>query len=293
MKLPAESTLKASDLIPMFGIWNKENRSTVNRLMWTGMIIGGLTGLLAGVRGWGRPLHFAFYGALSVETYTLMLALKLVQKRHHQSVDYWALPWHRLAYWVFFFLLAEGATLLLEVLNPGYTWFAVLQSMNSPDGVAFTNPLNVMLIGLIVAFPSKIILGFTSLFIQLPPPASELAENVLDSRLEDPVKARHAVPREINDLVNATHKHIEADEHARALKAALKAVAICPESAVAHNNLGCALANLGRIEEAIKEFKKAQDLIPHNLKTGIRVPDPYLDPIENLEKAYRVQAMGQ
>jgi len=32
----------------------------------------------------------------------------------------------------------------------------------------------------------------------------------------------------------------------------------------AHNNLGSALANLGRIDEAIEEFKKALRLMPNS-----------------------------
>lgn len=121
MKIPETIDFKASDLIPLFGIRSGENRFLLNRLMMTGMIIGGITGFIAGATGWGRPFYYAFFFALSVETYTLMLALKVVQKRHGETVNVWLLPWHRFMYWFFFFGVAEGALLLLEFINDGYT----------------------------------------------------------------------------------------------------------------------------------------------------------------------------
>lgn len=288
MKIPETIDFKASDLIPLFGIRSEENRFLLNRLMMTGMIIGGITGFIAGATGWGRPFYYAFFYALSVETYTLMLALKVVQKRHGETVNVWLLPWHRFIYWLFFFGVAEGALLLLEFINDGYTWWEILTSTSSPDGVAYNNVLSGMIIGVMVAFPSKIILGAASRFIKLPFPFSELAENIIDKPLGVELK-HHAVPREINDLVNETHRYGKIGDHEKEHETALEAVRKCPKSAVAHNNLGCALGNLGLYDEAIEEFREAVRLIEVNRRLGIRMPDPYTEPIENLEKAIRAR----
>jgi tetratricopeptide (TPR) repeat protein len=288
MKVPETIDFKASDLIPLFGIRSEENRFLLNRLMMTGMMIGGITGFIAGATGWGRPFYYAFFYALSVETYTLMLALKVVRKRHGETVNVWLLPWHRSMYWLFFFGVAEGALLLLEFINDGYTWWEILTSTSLPDGVAYNNVLSGMLIGVMVAFPSKIILGAVSRFIKLPFPFSELAENIIEKPLEVELK-HHAVPREINDLVNETHRYGKIGDHEKEHETALEAVRRCPKSAVAHNNLGCALGNLGRYDEAIEEFREAVRLIEVNRRLGIRMPDPYTEPIENLEKAIRAR----
>jgi hypothetical protein len=288
MKIPETIEFKPSDLIPLFGIRSAENRFLFTRLMMTGMLIGGITGFIVGATRWGRPLYYAFFYALSVETYTLMLAVKVVQKRHGETVNVWLLPWHRFMYWLFFFGVAEGALLLLEFINDGYTWWEVLTSTSAPDGVAYSNVLSGMLIGVMAAFPSKIVLGAASRFIKLPFPLSELAENVIDKPLEVEIK-RHAVPAEINDLVNETHRYGKIGDHEKEYKTALAAVRKCPESAVAHNNLGCALGNLGRYDEAIEAFEEAVRLIEVDRRLGIRMPDPYTEPIENLEKAIRAR----
>jgi tetratricopeptide (TPR) repeat protein len=288
MKIPETIEFKPSDLIPLFGIRSAENRFLFTRLMMTGMLIGGITGFIAGATGWGRPLYYAFFYALSVETYTLMLAIKVVQKRHGETVNVWLLPWHRFMYWLFFFGVAEGALLLLVFVNDGYTWWEIVTSTSAPDGVAYSNVLSGMLIGVIAAFPSKIILGAASRFVKLPFPLSELAENVIDKPLEVELK-HHAVPGEINDLVNATHRYGKIGDHEKEYETALAAVTKCPKSAVAHNNLGCALGNLGRYDEAIEAFEEAVRLIEVNRRQDIPMPDPYTEPIENLEKAIRAR----
>jgi tetratricopeptide (TPR) repeat protein len=216
----------------------------------------------------------------------LVAAIKIVQQRHHQEMNVWLLPWLKIFYWLAFFLLSEAAILFLEAINPGNSWFDILQSTSQPEGVAYANTLNAILLGIIVAFPTKIFLLLLARFIVIPKPFSTFAETLLDKPDEwlSPARSmhKHAVPPEFVHWANETHRLGQLGDHQGALRAADEAVRICPHSAVAHNNRGCALANLGRYEEAIEEFQRAQDLIKENIAAGVAVPDPYPDPVDNL-----------
>lgn len=294
MKLPERIDFKFTDLFPLFGIWNERNKSLVNRQLAFGLMVGAFVGGLVGIATWGRPLYYAFYFGISVEAFMLISAVKLIQKRHYQQMSVWLLPWLKFSYWILFFLLAEGSTKALEVINPGSPWFATIKSTSDPNGIAYSNTLNAILIGFIVAFPSKIILGLLSRFFIIPWHLSEIAENIMDKLVEPLSPASslktHAVPREISHLISQSYRLGKSGDHLGGLRATDEAVRLCPMSAVAHNNRGCALANLGRYDEAIEEFKKAQVLIPENIASGLAVPDPYPDPAENLYLALRVRA---
>jgi len=294
MKLPERIDFRFTDLLPLFGIWNEQNRDFINRVLAFGLMIGAFVGGLAGIAAWGRPLYYAFYFGISVEAFMLISAIKVTQKRHHQQTNVWLLPWLKFFYWLLFFLLAEGSIWVLEKINPGNSWFATIKSTSDPNGIAYSNTLNAILIGFIVAFPSKIVLGLLSRFFTIPWPLSEIAEIVMDKPVEPLSPASsletHVVPREISHLLSQSYRLGKSGDHISELSAADEAVRLCPRSAVAHNNRGCALANLGRYDEAIEEFRKAQVLIPENIDSDLAVPDPYPDPVENLQLALRVRS---
>ncbi len=291
MKIPEKIEFKVTDLVPLFGIWNDQNRSLIHAALFLGLVCGAFVGFVMGLNGWGRPLYYAWYFGISGEAYALVSAIKVVEKRHQQEMNFWLLPWLKFSYWLFFFLLAEGAILLLETINSGISWIAVMQSSKTPNGIAYANTLNAILIGTLTAFPSKIILRILSGWfkIKLPFPFSEFAEVTLDI-FNEPFfgvlsRRTHAVPKEIAHLADQAYRIGKAGDHISGLRVCDEAMKLCPDSAVAHNNRGCALANLGRYDEAIEEFKKAIELIPRNIATGLAVPIPYPDPTKNLELA--------
>lgn len=291
MKIPEKIVFKVTDLLPLFGVWNDQNRGLIHGALFLGLICGALVGFVTGLTSWGQPFYYAWYFGISTEAYALMLAIKIVEKRHHQEVNVWLLSWLKILYWTFFFLLAEGAILLLELINSGTPWLTVLESTKIPNGIAYANTLNAILIGIIAAFPSKIVLQILSglLRIRLLFPFSEFAEITL-SKLDEPLLTvssyrTYAVPREIVHLANQAHHFAKVGDHISELRVADEAVQLCTDSAVAHNNRGCALANLGRYDEAIEEFEKAIDLVPRNIAAGLAVPVPYPDPAKNLELA--------
>lgn len=291
MKIPEKIEFKVTDLLPLFGIWNDQNRGLIHGALFLGLVYGAFVGFVTGLVGWGRPLYYAWYFGISTEAYVLMLAIKIVEKRHHQKVNVWLLPWLKILYWIFFFLLAEGAILLLELINSGTPWLTVLESIKTPNGIAYANTANAIPIGIVAAFPSKIGLQILSglLKIRLLFPFSEFAEMTL-RKLDEPLLTvssyrTHAVPREIGHLADQAYHFAKVGDYISGLRVADESVKICPDSAVAHNNRGSALANLGRYDEAIEEFEKAIDLIPRNVAAGLAVPVPYPDPAKNLELA--------
>lgn len=182
MKIPEKIEFRLLDLLPIFKVWNAKNKNLLQSALALGFICGIVVGYAAGVISWGQPLYYAWYFGISVEAYALMLAIKVVEKRHYGETSFWLMPWVKLSYWFFFFLLVDGAILLLEKANPGASWLAILQSSKLPNGIAYSNTLNAVLIGIIAAFPSKIILQVLSnwLTFELPFPFSELAENTIE-----------------------------------------------------------------------------------------------------------------
>lgn len=65
------------------------------------------------------------------------------------------------------------------------------------------------------------------------------------------------MPTEILEYINKAAECESKGMYAEQLEQLKEAVRIRPDSAVAHNNLGAALANLGRYDEAEKEFRQA------------------------------------
>lgn len=96
--------------------------------------------------------------------------------------------------------------------------------------------------------------------------------------------SRPTCPTEILKYINKAAECEAKGMYAEQLEQLKEAVRIRPDSAVAHNNLGAALANLGRYDEAEKEFRQAIELAPQNAAHGLAVPVPYMDAEENLIK---------
>lgn len=94
--------------------------------------------------------------------------------------------------------------------------------------------------------------------------------------------SRLTCPSEILECINKAAEYESKGMYAEQLEQLEEAVRIRPDSAVAHNNLGAALANLGRYDEVEKEFLQAIELAPLNAAEGLAVPVPYMDAEENL-----------
>lgn len=96
--------------------------------------------------------------------------------------------------------------------------------------------------------------------------------------------SRPTCPSEILEYINKAAEYESKGMYAEQLEQLEEAVRIRPDSAVARNNLGAALATLGRYNEAEKEFRLAIELAPQNAAQGLAVPVPYMDAEENLIK---------
>jgi tetratricopeptide (TPR) repeat protein len=96
--------------------------------------------------------------------------------------------------------------------------------------------------------------------------------------------SRLTCPSEILEYINKAAEYESKGMHAEQLDQLEDAVRIRPDSAVAHHNLGAALANLGKYDEAEKEFCQAIELAPQNAAQGLAVPVPYMQAEENLIK---------
>jgi len=181
-KIPQKVEFKPLELLPLFTVWNEQNKRLTRNLLAWGFVFGTLIGYVIGVNAWGQPYFYAWYFGLWVETYTFVSAIKIIERHHYKEANIWTLCWLKITYWFFFSLLVEGSILLLERINSGVPWLTILLSYTLPNGVVYSNTLNAILIGIICAFPSKIILQSFSNFFKwkLPFPFSELAENVIE-----------------------------------------------------------------------------------------------------------------
>ena len=101
--------------------------------------------------------------------------------------------------------------------------------------------------------------------------------------------SRLTCPSEILEYINKAAEYDSKGMHAEQVDQLEEAVRICPDSAVAHHNLGAALANLERYDEAEKEFCQAIELAPQNAAQGLAVPVPYMQAEENLIKLRMVR----
>jgi Flp pilus assembly protein TadD len=85
---------------------------------------------------------------------------------------------------------------------------------------------------------------------------------------------------EAKPFLEAGEGHLRAGEFAAAEAAFRRAVASAPDAALAHSKLGVALAQQGRLDEAITEFSRAVALQPS-----------YAAAFSNLGNAYREKGM--
>ena len=85
---------------------------------------------------------------------------------------------------------------------------------------------------------------------------------------------------EARELLEEAERHLQAGEYAAAERAFRQALESDPDSAVARSKLGVALAQQGRLDEAIAEFSKALSLRP-----------TYAPAYSNLGNAYREKGM--
>jgi tetratricopeptide (TPR) repeat protein len=87
-------------------------------------------------------------------------------------------------------------------------------------------------------------------------------------------------PLQIKQYLDKAEEYQAKRMYAEVIEQLSEAVQICPESAVAHNNLGAALANVGRYDEAEREFRQAIALA----ESDPYVPAPYFDAEQNLTR---------
>jgi tetratricopeptide (TPR) repeat protein len=87
-------------------------------------------------------------------------------------------------------------------------------------------------------------------------------------------------PVQIKQYFDKAEEYQAKRMYAEAIEQLSEAVRICPESAVAHNNLGAALANVRRYDEAEREFRQAIALA----ESDPYVPAPYFDAEQNLTR---------
>src|SRR2546425_10933981 len=85
---------------------------------------------------------------------------------------------------------------------------------------------------------------------------------------------------EARELLEEAERHLQAGEYAAAERVIRQALEAAPDSAVARSKLGVALAQQGRLDDAIAEFSKALSLRP-----------TYAPAYSNLGNAYREKGM--
>src|SRR2546427_12831931 len=83
-----------------------------------------------------------------------------------------------------------------------------------------------------------------------------------------------------SELLEEAERRVQAGEYAAAERAFRQVLEAAPDSAVARSKLGVALAQQGRLDEAIAEFSKALSLQPN-----------YVPVYSNLGNAYREKGM--
>src|ERR1017187_3032067 len=97
-----------SDLIPLIKVWNHANRRYLNRLLWVGLLCGASVGYyLARARGWPGAAYYAFFWALSVESFMFVLGLQFCQRRQEDETTWKVRPVLKIMYWLFFALIAD------------------------------------------------------------------------------------------------------------------------------------------------------------------------------------------
>jgi hypothetical protein len=97
---------------------------------------------------------------------------------------------------------------------------------------------------------------------------------------------RSNVPDYVKEYVARAEQFEREDRYDEAIAVYRQALALYPNIAVLHNNLGCHLVNQEKYEEAKREFQKALALTPVNRQAGIVIPDSYPEePRRNLRAA--------
>ncbi len=97
------------------------------------------------------------------------------------------------------------------------------------------------------------------------------------------VRMRPNVPDDVKPYVDRAQAFEKNDEYDEAIKIYQEAISIFPDSPVVHNNLGCALANLERYDDAQHHFERAIVLTKRNRQQNLIVPSSYPEiPEKNL-----------
>lgn len=181
MKIPETPDFSLIDVLPVLRVWNDETKHMVNRMLLAGMLGGGIAGFsIALYYGWQRPWFYSVYWALSLEAYMLVLAIRVCERKQRTQVSFWARPWVKIVYWILFLLTARVAIFILKELTSEDSLIVLLKSTDLPNGVIYSNLFNALCIGVIFAFPSKVLsvalLSFLQkIGIQLTPPFSTIA----------------------------------------------------------------------------------------------------------------------
>ena len=161
MKIPDKIESTLTDLIPVIWIFGREGsyvRTYVNRMLWIGIICGGITGFLgAKSYNWSNTWFYAFFWALSVETYMLFLfGLRFCEICHKDRVSLWLRPWLSITYWLVFTTIGGAAIFLIHKSTGEYSIFEILKSSNEFNGIIYGNIINGIYLGVIVAFVSRL-----------------------------------------------------------------------------------------------------------------------------------------
>ena len=76
-------------------------------------------------------------------------------------------------------------------------------------------------------------------------------------------RLKHKIPSKAKKAFAAAQKRSEAGDAAGSAEKLQEAIALDPEYLEAHNNLGCRLLSLGRIDESVASFQRAIEIDPH------------------------------
>ncbi|HEY6393498.1 MAG TPA: tetratricopeptide repeat protein [Bryobacteraceae bacterium] len=113
----------------------------------------------------------------------------------------------------------------------------------------------------IVEAYKEIVPGNAQIVLQLPSRSAEKAPSGIVSLHE----LKHPVKNQALRCIAEAQRYIQKDEPSKAVAKLEEAVSIDPEYRDAHTNLGAEYARAGRLEEAMRHFRRALEIGPPNV----------------------------